>query len=518
MANEMFNPFPSMEYSNEVYFGKESSLAQLLLKTSRELKDLIPEDMVDYSYKKIITKLYKIVNEFNNQLKIELNCEKVQLCIIADETDNACAYPIHYKADFITYNRNKKYLDFDKIADFEDIVVDSKGYHYRYNKGKIIIICLNTGCIKKISAEEIAGTLCHEIGHCIQTGIFGVYKEYSDMYFSNCVSNALCTSSFPITSTSNIQNFSNIVSLILFPGTLTIGLCKLLASQIAKYRFKKQRENPTFKMKDELSRLDNGESDALHKDTDTKILNQTILSYSSDSPDEREMFADKILEEANNSFTKKPEEKKEKKSNALLNFFKSIILDFNFLTNKIVRFLSCSTFSANNIAKNNMLKKYEFFADIFATSYGFGPDLYKNLTHMELENTKLFESKDIIGINNISLFKAAVMVARYKELRTIRNLDVHGTATQRGSAILSSLNREIQVNKSLTSDQKKAILNDIEELEKADNVFQEDKKHGGFWFKFYDKLVQEKLNGNDLQTEENILKPIEAACKECMNK
>ena len=33
------------------------------------------------------------------------------------------------------------------------------------------------------------------------------------------------------------------------------------------------------------------------------------------------MFADKILEEANNSFTKKPEEKKEKKSNALLNSY-----------------------------------------------------------------------------------------------------------------------------------------------------------------------------------------------------
>lgn len=517
--NEMFDPFPSMANSNEVYFGRESNLAQMLLKLSKDLKTLIPEDMVDYSDKKFITKLYRVVDNFNNSLKVEMNCEKVQLCIVPDETNNACAYLMSYKGDFITYKQNKKYLDFDKIADYEDIVIDSKGYHYRYNKGKIIIIALNTGCIKKLSEEQIAATLCHEIGHCVQEGIFGVYKEYADQYFAQEAFRSLCFWQ-PITVKYGFLNIINLLWFVFFPFALTLGAINLIRNLIVKNKFKKQQENPTFRMKDELNRMDNENSQTLFKDIDTQILNKAILDNASDDSSERDALATDLLEENKTKMenTAGTQPKQEKKSNPILNFFRSIAMDLAMVQNKIFRFLTCSTFVSNNINKITMTKKYEFFADIFATSHGFGPDLYKDLTKEEKDMTDSFYKDDIVGINNISLLKAAVMCSRYKELRQLRDIDVHGTSAQRGSAMLTSLYRELQINKSLTSDQKKSIMKDIEELEKANQIFNEDKKQGGFWFKFYDKLVQERINGHDIQVEENILKSIETVCKECSSK
>ena len=518
--NEMFDPFPSMANSNEVYFGRESNLAQMLLKLSKDLKTLIPEDMVDYSDKKFITKLYRVVDNFNNSLKVEMNCEKVQLCIVPDEMDNACAYLMSYKADFITYKQNKKYLDFDKIADFEDIVIDSKGYHYRYNKGKIIIIELNTGSIKQLSEEQIAASLCHEIGHCVQEGIFGVYKEYADMYFSQEVESSLCFWQ-PITAKYGLK-FINLLGFLLFPFTLVAGVVNLIKNAIAKNKFKKQQENPTFRMADELQRVDTENSQTLFKDIDTQIINSAVLNNASDDISERDNLANDLLEKSKTQLEKTEgnanSPAKDKKTNPVLNFFRSISLDLAMVQNKIFRFLTCSSFVSNNINKMAMTKKYEFFADIFATSHGFGPELYKNLSSNEKMSNDAFYKSDIVGINNISLLKAAVMCARYKELRQLRNADTHGTADQRGSAMLTSLCRELQINKSLTSDQKKSIMKDIEELERANQIFNEDKKQGGFWFKFYDKLVQERINGHDIQVEENILKSIEAVCKECSAK
>ena len=129
----------------------------------------------------------------------------------------------------------------------------------------------------ELSEEQIAATLCHEIGHCVQEGIFGVYKEYADSYFAQEAFRSLCFWQ-PITVKYGFLNIINLLWFVFFPFALTLGAINLIRNLIIKNKFKKQQENPTFRMKDELNRMDNENSQTLFKDIDTQILNKAILN------------------------------------------------------------------------------------------------------------------------------------------------------------------------------------------------------------------------------------------------
>jgi hypothetical protein len=524
--------FPGLNRSNEVYFGRDTNLSKLLLKHSENFKNIIG-NRDDYKDKKFLAKLYNEVAAFNTNIAKEINAERVQLCIIPDETNNASAYPIFYRSKLAgTKNikgREVKYVDLDKIAELEDIVIiPNVGYRYRTAKGKILILTINTGLLKRGSVESIAATFAHELGHCFQDGIFGTYKDIADMYIGYKLDLA-AKASLPITSASPLNTISAIMGYIFFPATLLGTVFNFLSAQFSKLyvnKFKKIKDEKTYLMKDQLRRLNNGEitKDELLSDYGEQIISEDITHNISATPSkDRDDLANELENKYKSkmkSYTNKNRKTiLEKSTNAIYNILRSLTVDFNLISMAGLRTLSLSTYNANKTCENSgFLKKYEFFADIFATSYGFGPDLYSDLLNSQTEAISNLIEKDLVGINNISLFKAGYLNLRYKEIRNVYKWDVHGTANDRAKAMYTALMKEIESNRTLNSKQKEEIESSIKALKDADEAYYNDKKQDGFWFKYFNEMIDERIQGKDIQTEEAILAPIERIVKESVNK
>jgi hypothetical protein len=530
---DFYNFHPGLSHSEEVYFGRTAPLAQILIKHATILKELIEPQKI-YKDKIFLGKLYKEIEVFNKEVAKELNAERVQFCIMADdESDNAMAVPIFFRANVYTYHKNgngepEKYIDFDKLADLENInIIPNIGYKYADPKGKILIIGLNTGCFKKLTVDEISGTIAHEIGHCFQEGIFGTYKDISDTIIGNEVRNAMNAVN-PITNGSFGATIWLVLTYVFFPLHLAASAFKLVSNfffRLAlKSRFSKTLDADTYRMQDELRRLDNGESNELFDDYGNQDIAKMIVPPNNGDSLEptRDDIADKIFDESKQQMkmysSKNKKTHLEKKTNALINFFRSINLRLNMIGKAGLRLIYLSDYHTNKMAKLAFYKKYEFFADIFASSYGFGPELYKNIKTTETDIINKFKEYDIVGINKLSLLKAGMLVSRFKEIRRITKADCHGSAGERGRAVYTALVKELEENKTLTTTQKAEIENNIQDLLEIDEAMYQDSKEGGFWCKYYNKIIDDRIKGIDPKTEKEILKPIEEVALQCMKK
>ena len=525
---DFYNFFPSMEESNEVYFGSEAPLAKHLKLYSSQLKQLV-SGIKDFKKKDFLSKLNKIVQNFNRDIAKDLNCERVQLSVINDLTDNACAFLLFWNANMTSESRSGyKLVDFDKIADLEDIVITKEGYKYRDPKGKILLIVLNIGCIQKASEEEIAGTLAHEVGHCFQDGIFGVYKDIADMTLTSQIEYAM--SSAPILTNGSFgQTFIILLYWLFLPLNFISNLTRLALLPAFAFKWKKFNEEKTVLMKDELKKLDDGNNE-IKTDLGAQDINTSIYYISKDKGKKDEIvteISDRDKKELEHNYeklkkeiTKEKEEKvRIKKRNAFLNFFRSIFANINAASANVLRVISLSDYTANEYAKLSFTKKYEFFADIFASSYGFAPSLYKNLVKMNNDLIKNILGKDLVGMNDPSLLKMGYMNKQWRLIKKTLNNDVHGTWIQRGTAMYTALSNELKNNTSLTTSQRKEIETHLNSLQKADEIYYKDQKeNSGFWTKFYESVINDKINGKDRVTEEQILEPIQRIAQECINK
>ena len=104
-------------------------------------------------------------------------------------------------------------------------------------------------------------------------------------------------------------------------------------------------------------------------------------------------------------------------------------------------------------------------------------------------------------------------------IRNALNSDEHGVWIQRGSAMYTALSAELKNNTSLTTSQRKEIEEHLKLLQEADETYYKDQKeNSGFWLKFYETVIEDRVNGNDRQTEEEILEPIQRVVEECLKK
>ena len=519
--NSLFNMF---ERSNEVYFGKESQLAQDLLKYSKQLKDIIPADKVDYSDRAMLAKLYKCVENFNNAIQKDVNCEKVYISIIPNEEDNAFAYPLYYHSDL----KENGYINMEKVAKLEDfIIVPSIGYQYKDPNGKILILGINTGCIKKSSVDEIAATIAHELGHCFQDCIFGTFKDIANEH------QALEIAAFKNTVAAYIEPMSElgaatattgagilitiILDVFLFPFLLLSNILEPLSRAINLSIFKKIFKKEKMRTQDIMDDYDKSKSGKkFYRNSGFKSTVNTLAQISTNTrkEDAEKLVAQnkELMEDTKGDTV---EEVKKKTKNSLINFFRSIYANICTRRKNTLYAISLSDYNMKKYQDMDFVKRYEFFADIFATSLGFGPDLYKTHVNNTTEAIDNILEKDLVGINKIGLFKAGYLYNKWKEFRRIMINDTHGTFLQRGQNMLTALEYEIKNNRSLTTQQKNDIQSQIDRINEADRVFLEDRKEHGFWFKTYNKFIEEGLKGSPVDTEKNILKPLEEVCKEC---
>ena len=324
--------------------------------------------------------------------------------------------------------------------------------------------------------------------------------------------------------------FIALMSYLWFPNLFTTGLFAKFGAWLEKLGWGKKVENPQYLMKDKLQKWDDGDKETeneLKNSLSSRIIHNAVI-YTSQQKNNisRNDYYVKQMSENNEKAWKNAkkegivtEDDKTTTSNFLINFFKSIVMDFNMIDDNVIDVIALNNYTINQYSKISFYKRYEFFADVFAASYGFGADLFNSLNKLNEVNLKNVDKELIVGINKIPFFKSIAKTNFYVLLNKNRKVNVHGTRNERSVNMYTALVHELQSNASLTSDQKKAIQHDIDLINEADEQYYKDMKESGFWFKYYNKLIDERIKGKvSKDTIEEVLKPIEEICKETMKK
>lgn len=513
--------------SNEVYFGRTAPLSMILFNYSNKFKDLLGNPNIKYNFKdkNLINEIKTICNDFGNDIANEINVEKCTVVVELDKEVNAYCIPLITCFDNRPVDKNGNPIngkvDLDKYIDLENIVQTKAGYKFKRKENKIMFISITIGLLWKSTPAEISGIICHEIGHCFQQGIFGTYKNYSDLLYQNEIKNLgkrfdagfvdsgiLMRIFWTILAWPASFIYKIICWLIAFifkPSFLNINIFTKFNLMLDK-KLRNRVDDKRFMLKEK--------ADSKNISDRNKICAQ---SYVNDT-DRESTFKEKE-DNIYKSYKKNTLYKEEKKT-AASGFWKmmnTIAFDINNHEENFLQLVTLSRYTQNSYAKQVFYQKYEYFADIFASAYGFGPGLYKTIINSETDFNKRLDNIFSSGIYKIPFVKAIALYSAYQHMRDIESLDEHSEGYQRASAMYTNLINEIKNNPDLTKAQKEAIKADCDMYKKLDDQFYKDNAKNGVLYKLYNKMLSKKVTQKSEKVEELVLEPILEVAKETSN-
>ena len=540
---ENYKPLPSLkilnsnsifEKSNEVYFGRNAPLSIILLSYAKEVKQLLgdPKQKYNFKNKSFVDKIKNTNEKYGAQIATEINAEKCVLNIVLDDDFNASSLLLITCFDNRPLDKDGNpidgKIDLDKYVDIENIIQTKNGYKFKDSKNKLLSININIGTIWFGNEEEIAAIICHELGHCFQQGIFGSIKNYSDLLYKQEIANLNKRFDYFIKSNDTLfwkivkllfplpgffKLFSYIVSFLFQPNILNFNIFNKMNLFIHKTLLNRVVDEKRFMTKDIIDKINNDDKSANKM---MRIASSNLVCDDIDREQEIEDESNDIYE----SYQEIDLSKKNKTSKFtqfkidVWKFFIALALDIDNKQSNFFEFISLSRFAKKNYTKEIFYRKYEYFADIFASAYGFGPSMYKNISREETNNNKFIDGLYSRGIYKIPFVKAMAIYSQYKRDRDLAMIDDHGEAYERASAMYTNLLNEIKTNSDLTPAQKKAIEIDLKIYKKIDEEYYEQNKKDGCLYKAYNKMLAKKITTKSDKVEDLILGPILEVAKE----
>lgn len=540
---ENYKPLPSLkilnsnsifEKSNEVYFGRNAPLSIILLSYAKEVKQLLgdPKQKYNFKNKSFVDKIKNTNEKYGAQIATEINAEKCVLNIVLDDDFNASSLLLITCFDNRPLDKDGNpidgKIDLDKYVDIENIIQTKNGYKFKDSKNKLLSININIGTIWFGNEEEIAAIICHELGHCFQQGIFGSIKNYSDLLYKQEIANLNKRFDYFIKSNDTLfwkivkllfplpgffKLFSYIVSFLFQPNILNFNIFNKMNLFIHKTLLNRVVDEKRFMTKDIIDKINNDDKSANKM---MRIASSNLVCDDIDREQEIEDESNDIYE----SYQEIDLSKKNKTSKFtqfkidVWKFFIALALDIDNKQSNFFEFVSLSRFAKKNYTKEIFYRKYEYFADIFASAYGFGPSMYKNISREETNNNKFIDGLYSRGIYKIPFVKAMAIYSQYKRDRDLAMIDDHGEAYERASAMYTNLLNEIKTNSDLTPAQKKAIEIDLKIYKKIDEEYYEQNKKDGCLYKAYNKMLAKKITTKSDKVEDLILGPILEVAKE----
>lgn len=540
---ENYKPLPSLkilnsnsifEKSNEVYFGRNTPLSIILLSYAKEVKQLLgdPKQKYNFKNKSFVDKIKNTNEKYGAQIATEINAEKCVLNIVLDDDFNASSLLLITCFDNRPLDKDGNpidgKIDLDKYVDIENIIQTKNGYKFKDSKNKLLSININIGTIWFGNEEEIAAIICHELGHCFQQGIFGSIKNYSDLLYKQEIANLNKRFDYFIKSNDTLfwkivkllfplpgffKLFSYIVSFLFQPNILNFNIFNKVNLFIHKTLLNRVVDEKRFMTKDIIDKINNDDKSANKM---IRIASSNLVYDDIDREQEIEDESNDIYE----SYQEIDLSKKNKTSKFtqfkidVWKFFIALALDIDNKQSNFFEFISLSRFAKKNYTKEIFYRKYEYFADIFASAYGFGPSMYKNISREETNNNKFIDGLYSRGIYKIPFVKAMAIYSQYKRDRDLAMIDDHGEAYERASAMYTNLLNEIKTNSDLTPAQKKAIEIDLKIYKKIDEEYYEQNKKDGCLYKAYNKMLAKKITTKSDKVEDLILGPILEVAKE----
>lgn len=487
--------------STEAYFGRENPLANTLLKYIKEMRTLYEMTYPGGAKKALANKkecyqtFQKLMQRFEKDLANVLNAEQVTIGLQGIE--NAFALPMCWDRNLVKREAKKKSFNEGLKISLEDIVENKDGFKFREKKGKYLIICIGIPLFDRFTDEEIVAITLHELGHCMQHMLVSINGNVV-----NASRKGLITALFYA-----LQPVSTILQSILRIDIFGIIL-SVISLLIASILWLQERALKAV----------------IDKHGEEQIGKEIILEIMDSDDFDRFKWAEEVKQMRKD--TLKSIIKGNKGSNLLIKFCVMLMNFFNHLGMLIyytiapVLQLTSALGYLTILGYNKYLRKerrYEQFADMFAVTYGYGPEQASALS-------KLHNSDGIdfgTGLNLVHWVPGLnlwIALGRAIDLHSMSLMKGYPPPKGRIESLYVTLDFELKNNPQLSKTQIECIKEQMNDISDTFDKYVFSTKMENFVFMLFNFFTRARVDKGKSDIEENVLRPLFEAKKYCKKK
>ena len=486
---------------SEAFFGRENPLANTLLKYIKEIRTLYEMTYPGGAKKALANKkecyqtFQKLMQRFEKDLANVLNAEQITIGLFGDE--NAFALPMCWDRNLVKREAKKKSFNEGLKISLEDIVENKDGFKFREKKGKYLIICLGISLFDRFTDGEIVGIALHELGHCFQHMLVTINGNVV-----NHSRKSLITALFYA-----LQPVSTILASILRIDVLGV-IYSVLALILSSIIWLQERALKAV--------VDKHGEEKVGRDIIVDVMDCDDFDRFKLGQEVKQMRADtlKALIKAN-----KGSNLLTKFCLMLFNFFMHLGTLLYYTIAPVVQ-LSSALGYITILGYNKYLRKerrYEQFADMFAASYGYGPEQASALA-------KLHGSDGIdfgVGLNLVHWVPGLnlwIALGRAIDLHSLSLMNGYPPPKGRIESLYVTLDFELKNNPQLSGEQRAAIQEQMNDIKDTFNNYVFSTKMQNFVFMLFNFFSRARIDKGKSDIEENVLRPLFEAKKYCKKK
>ena len=507
---------PRFFTTTESFFGVQNEFADSVVNTLSDMKNLyvsdfqgkkIDEATFQMKFKIHVYRLEEIIRKATNSESVHLGISKGK---------NASSYPLCCD-DRISKSKSARARNPDINPDelrtsFEEIIEKKDGYRFKTPDGKKIIIVLGIGLFDRMSPREIGAILFHEIGHCFQQMLDSI--NAMTIHYS-------------------YREIANSFDLIFGIVSTILGM-KWIQTLFGKFKqfklFEKALEVLVAYVKDQW-----------FFDMIMQFGAFAVIRFIIANPDMKEpnLIAQKLIMEADRD---KIAEQVEKQTDDTLSddgdhkifsrimpvVIKSLMTMitvlvciiaplFSFIP-RMLSIIGSIAARAPVVGASDRGKRYEQFADYFATAYGFGSDLGTALAKLGTEEAEA--KAGYVGfLFNVPILNV-FLALNWQSLTWFSRLsDGYDEPTNRIGVSYKTLQFELDHNTDLSNKDKAVLREQMGLLEKTYNGMHNSDSGAMRAFSLVTTLGQDiEFAGNMTGVEQNVLIVLETKKKGVVEK
>lgn len=487
--------------SEEAYVGKSGTLAVVLRKHIEIIHDIFID--VLYSDESVVkataARRKKEINEAlekaDKEVSEAINVEKVQFCLVWDT--NAFALPCCWDNNFANVNKNGAYAwNYEHELSIHDIIEDTNGYRFKTKDKKIFLIGIGIGLFREgLTVDEVTGIILHEFGHSFQHLLV------------QAQTNVVCSIK---------RNLLNMMNVCLDPLNVVLkSVSKLLkfkpdSNIIASYGILWFFSIYYFFQLNSLEKeiIRSGEPETGKKLLLNLIKNNHTEFDRKHMVDEVKTETDRLLDAILNNLAlmmNRPIWCK------ILTFIYKTYVNFinlNFLLItpifKIISARNIVFYAYNDFYQRE--KRYEQFADTFATYYGYGAEISSGLGKISKTGIDLGALNLVHLVPGLNVY---IAFSTYLSMNEACIMNGYPLTKNRMANNYKVLQFELNNNKSLTPAQKASIQKEMEEIKKVWEKYVFSADLHNLVFAIMSWITRESIeNPRDKTIENNVLIPL----------
>jgi Zn-dependent protease with chaperone function len=473
--SQLFFMNPSYK-SEEAFFGENNPLKMAVIqhiKNMRTIYNTMVDEKNSIKEKKAqIPDFKEEADALGRTLAKGFNVQKVYIGLF--EEVNAFCVPMAWDKNLIEKEGKNKIVNKEFRFSLEDIIETKDGFKFKDSTNKIFVFGLGIGFFSNgYSDEEISAILFHEFGHSFQHLIASINENLISYFIAN-----------------SVELIYQLLNPFVVLGTFGISI---FLSIIESCNLNKLEEKSPEIVGDELILNVIGPNE---KDMDRELMGRQVINES-DNELKSVIHNEHNKKINDNIFTK------------IGKFFLGIFVGlFTMVINLIMPIFNL--INPGNIAllaNMNFLKKnkrWEQFADMFASNYGLGKQLSSALAKLGKESERI-NLYTLNFLNYVPVLNVVLAVGHYTTMAPYTLLAGYPSMRNRIVGIYKSCQYEIENNKDLTPQEKKDLQEHLDSIQKVYDDYVYDLGPRNFVYGIWHKIIDRQLKDQKSDITENVL-------------